>query len=293
MAEIDMVAAQHHCMKATNDTPDGLYKYLPAARASSILKDLLIRFSQVSVLNDALEFRPPLKGLATRSHLEETLKARLKTRYPHLVELAEKALPMQFQNEVISGAADEATERCLQSMQTIYEKLDRNVGILSLSETQTDTLLWSHYAEGGRGFLIEFDPKHLWFWGKREEDDDFHHIHRVTYASRRSPKYLLEITGDDILYTKGTEWEHEKEWRIIRSFRDAARKIGHDGFGKDILLFEIPSDCLLRVVIGYRASNEAIQQLRNIVASNRALSHLHFDRAMLTDDNSIRIISDR
>lgn len=47
--------------------PSALYKYLAPNldRASQILGDLRIRFSQVSVLNDVDEFQPPYKGVTS------------------------------------------------------------------------------------------------------------------------------------------------------------------------------------------------------------------------------------
>ena len=46
--------------------PANLYKYLPPERAQSVLGKLLIRFSQVSVMNDIEEFKPPISGVAPR-----------------------------------------------------------------------------------------------------------------------------------------------------------------------------------------------------------------------------------
>lgn len=40
-----------------DDTPKNLYKYLPPGRTSDVLGKLLIRFSQVSVMNDKEEFK--------------------------------------------------------------------------------------------------------------------------------------------------------------------------------------------------------------------------------------------
>ena len=153
-------------------------------------------------------------------------------------------IAQQFLKKAVSKGAHDAEDSFPKSVRLMYEKLDANFGILSLSDIPTDTLMWSHYADGGRGFLIDFDPKHSWFWDKKEERDGFRHLRRVAYASSRPAKYLLDATDDDYLYTKNHEWEHEREWRIIRNFNDAATKCGQDNSGKDILLFAIPPDCV-------------------------------------------------
>ena len=48
--------------------PSALFKYLPPPRIN-VLEDLLIRFTQASSLNDTLELRPPVKGVANDERL--------------------------------------------------------------------------------------------------------------------------------------------------------------------------------------------------------------------------------
>ncbi len=263
-----------------DDAPKNLYKYLPSDRASDVLGKLLIRFSQVSVMNDKEEFKPPIKGLAARSRLERVIREKFNVKFPGLIEQIEKTRPpkeaAQLIQESISKCADQAELNLLKSIETIYEMNDRNFGILSLSEDPANTRMWERYAECGRGFLIELDPNHSWLWDKKEEGDDLRHLRRVHYASSRPPAYLFETTGQDYLYTKEKTWEYEKEWRIIRNFNDAASKIGKDVTGTDILLFAIPPDCILSVVVGHNASHESVRQMRATVAENRSLSHVYF-----------------
>src|SRR5262249_25061727 len=142
-------------------------------------------------------------------------------------------------DDVLSKGAAQAEADLPKNTKRIYDSLDRNFGVLSLSETPTNTLLWGYYGDGGRGFLIAFDPPHKWFWAQQEPRDDFRHLRRVVYVSQRAPRYLTQTDGTDALYTKQLEWEHEKEWRIIRNFNQAAVKLGADAYGKDVLLFAI------------------------------------------------------
>ena len=155
----------------------------------------------------------------------------------------------------------------------------------SASQSVRSRLLYS-------GFLIRFDPQHKWFWAQQTEEDDFRHLRQVIYVSERAPKYVLEIKGGDALYAKGIEWEHEREWRIIRNFNDAARKVGPDQYGKDVLLFAIPPDCIRGIVIGYRATPENVSRLRGIVSHNPPLSHVRFERAAMRADGQIEIVPD-
>ena len=65
-----------------NHRPNSVYKYLPPDRTSSVLEKLLIRFSQAPALNDALEFKPLLKGMGTRADVERGVRERLQAKYP-------------------------------------------------------------------------------------------------------------------------------------------------------------------------------------------------------------------
>jgi hypothetical protein len=69
-------------------------------------------------------------------------------------------------DNVISRAAVEAEAALPQNAKKVYDSLDRNFGVLSLSETPIDSLLWGYYSDGGYGFLIHLDPQHAWFCAK-------------------------------------------------------------------------------------------------------------------------------
>jgi hypothetical protein len=276
-----------------NDVLPSVYKYLLPARAAGILDKLLIRFSQASVLNDALEFKPMLKGMGTRAEIEAGVGERLKAKHPEsLVQVGALLPPDKAEKliaEVVSDYADVVEANYDRSVKEVYRQLDRNFGVLSLSEAPTSPLMWSHYADGGRGFLIEFDPQHTWFWAKRDNRDSFRHLGRVKYEER-VPAYFLNLPDDIALYSKSVEWSYEKEWRIIRNFNEATVIKGKDGYDIDVLLFAVPPSCIKNVVIGYKATKDSVDQVKSIVAKSSDLSHISFSRAVLQDDGAIDIV---
>jgi hypothetical protein len=276
-----------------NDTPSSVYKYLLPERAAGLLDQLLIRFSQASVLNDALEFKPLLKGMGTRAEVEAGVRQRIKEKHPEsLAQVAALLPPDKAEKliaELVSDYADAVEANYDKSVKEVYRQLDRNFGVLSLSEVPTSPLMWSHYADGGRGFLIEFDPQHPWFWAKREDSDSFRHLHRVKYEER-TPAYFLNLPDDIALYTKSVEWSYEKEWRIIRNFNEATLIKGKDSYDTDVLLFAVPPSCIKAVIIGYKATKDSVDRLKSIVGQNSELSHISFRRAVLQDDGTIEIV---
>src|SRR5712691_4170161 len=76
-----------------NGVPAKLYKYIPPERAANVLGELLIRFSQVSVMNDKEEFKPPISGLATEPVFQQAFRKRAEVLYPGLMDLVEKQGP--------------------------------------------------------------------------------------------------------------------------------------------------------------------------------------------------------
>jgi hypothetical protein len=286
------------------NAPKSLFKYLPRERLG-VLQDLLIRFSQASSLNDTLELRPPIKGVAAHETLAGIGIGKLA---PTVWSDASAMNPKVLDNKktldsLCPGLADLAAEILLQTTaqkfadavrlrheknpHAMFDLVDRNFGILSLTQTATDVRMWGHYADGGRGFLIEFDPEHPWFHAKQEERDSFRHMQKVNYVSTRPAMYLLDLTELEFLYTKWDVWKDEQEWRIIRCFNEAAKRCdGLDPYGNEILLFAIPPGSIKAVVIGFSASSDFETEICSTLSKNSALAHVVVSRATQSKDTS-------
>jgi hypothetical protein len=157
----------------------------------------------------------------------------------------------------------------------VFDVTDKNFGILSLTEVPTDVRMWGHYGDGGRGFLIEFDPNHIWFHGKTDDRDSFRHIRQVKYVSSRPAKFLLDVTELDFLYTKWDVWSDEREWRIIRCFNDAKVQIDKpDPYGNLVLLFAIPPDAIKSVILGFSSKSALETEIRGILSNDPKLNHI-------------------
>src|SRR5690349_14724767 len=180
-----------------NSVPARLYKYMPPERASSVLGKLLIRFSQVSVMNDIEEFKPPINALATSAVFQEKFRERANVLRPGLMDVVENQGP-----EYMKKLHGQGERNLAETIKKIYETNDKNFGILSLAELPTSVCMCDKYAALGRGFVAEFDSSHPWFSQKRAEDDDFRHLRRMSYVADRIPTYLLGITAQAYFYTK-------------------------------------------------------------------------------------------
>ena len=84
--------------------------------------------------------------------------------------------------------------------------------ILCLSRNYNDILMWSHYAEGHRGFVLQFDTKALLENFKQPPQEVF-------YPPNKSFPSIKDFNEKNcvhmFLITKSSQWEYEEEWRIL------------------------------------------------------------------------------
>jgi hypothetical protein len=119
-------------------------------------------------------------------------------------------------------------------------------------------------------------------------------MNQVMYVSSRPDKYLLDVTALDFLYTKWDVWRHEREWRILRCFNDAAKKCtAHDLYGNDVLLFAIPPDSIKSVILGFSAGRDLDTAVRSILERNATLDHVQVRRASQSNETGkVEILSE-
>jgi DUF2971 family protein len=190
--------------------PDRLYKYQPfTAQTLENLKDRTLWFSAAARFNDPYdcalsvhkteltdeELSHALEYLVQRTNKRSALEARFK---PNGVFTEE------FRSAVINGARDALENR---TKVQVHER-----GVACLAEDNRDLLMWAHYADGHRGFCLEFDGS----------VEPFSKARRVVYSSempRLSPVDILNENGkvdlvEKMILTKASCWAYEREWRI-------------------------------------------------------------------------------
>src|SRR6266849_2373668 len=172
-----------------------LFKYVPMGRVDILVRQR-VRYTQPGAFNDPFEmpafleramevasFRQkvanqlPIKMRATyeRLPLEQKAKMPFKT----FATLAETQFP-----QLLAGAAEFISLVTPILRQKIRE-LDQMVGILSLTETPDNLLMWSHYADQHRGIVLEFDEHHPILNRRKSSNDEFGHLRKVVYSDIR------------------------------------------------------------------------------------------------------------
>ena len=190
--------------------PDRLYKYQPFTTQSlANLKRRQIWFSKPAAFNDPFDcaidvVQPKLSDEDLRKWFDLVLAEGEVDREAWEQEcLTDGQINDHFRSE---------TERGVREAFATRKAEQQGHGVACLSEEKHDLLMWSHYADGHRGFCLEFDTAFKPFSEARP----------VAYRSKLpslNPIDLL-ISGaydplEAMMLTKSDTWKREKEWRVL------------------------------------------------------------------------------
>ena len=250
------------------------YKYVPPERID-ILQNRLIRFTQPNALNDPFEARPNFhatpKGFA--SVFADTIRQKSR-----MWEDCRRKTQTDLNRHTFAGTVEGNPDYAAQLYRSLgwepplsellgksyglpdkllYKEVYNRVGILSLSETPDNLLMWAHYAEGHTGFVLMLEGSNDFF----KADNPFPWIAKgfakpepVQYKPER-PRTPIEDPPLEILLIKSSDWKHEKEWRYLKHLEDADERC-KDANNLDANLFRLPPKCIRGVILGCYRSNK-------------------------------------
>lgn len=229
------------------------YKYLTKERLD-VIENLKIRFSQPGALNDPFESIPLIKDDDDKLwHL----------RHPDLASSIGMS-EIQFRSFT--------------------------TGVLSLSRTKENLLLWSHYADSHTGYVIEFDETNNFFQNNPEKGL-FKPI-LVSYTSQRPILKRSDITElgsifdfnfEDLaklLGQKAIDWAYEEEVRVFRNIHSLPSS-GSDSY--QIKLVQIPPDAIVGIYLGANITGSVQQKIINACRKNSL--NISIYKALLSNDS--------
>jgi prenyltransferase beta subunit len=111
----------------------------------------------------------------------------------------------------------------------LMNALNDTIGILCLTEKKDNLLMWSHYANSHKGFVLEFNTEHCYFDQRKKNLQLAEHLKKVRYTFNR-PEFVLFDTAlltkenmdnwiNNFIWVKSDHWSYEEEWRITTTFR--------------------------------------------------------------------------
>ena len=125
--------------------------------------------------------------------------------------------------------------------------IGRIYGVVSLSETSDDILMWSHYSNSHSGFCIGFNSKRLFELAKGKlmaisYKDQYPHLSIFDHPLERMRKLTT---------VKSAYWSYEKEYRLSKTH-----------YARQTL--KIPSELIVEIILGCKMSQETKFELLKI-----------------------------
>lgn len=268
-----------------------LFKYCSFARAIEILRTQKIRLTQPSDFNDPFEMHPDFQLMSQedieelppvldengnaikemRQLTPEALNRMLAAVHPHLTRTA----PIHQQHPGVAFAINNnAVGR---------DYYDEHFGILSLTESPVNLLMWSHYGDSHKGVVLGFDEMHPFFQGA-EIVVGLARLNRVEYNQKRPVLSPTTRNNPKVFLRKSTEWAYEKEWRLIRPLVEATDTKPREN-RIPVCLFELPPDAIKMVITGSQMIPSQYQEFCGYCTTTPTLSHTRIHHSQLSKEN--------
>ena len=236
------------------------------------------------MLNDPFELKPHLAALATPEYAAAELRramprvlaeelakvpAELRALIPgHVMEtLLESQLP-RFQTQLEGLSA----QMMPLLQETKARKLEELLGILCLTEDADNLLMWAHYADSHRGFVLHFDEASPFFDRRVSDEDELRHLRKVTYSKKRPSLTLSDVKDGSAFLTKGSAWRYETEWRMIVPLADAFKTLGSGA--EAVHLFEFPAAAVRSIVFGCRMLEAKKLEIQTLLSELPQYAHV-------------------
>jgi len=242
--------------------PAILYKYFAPERFDVVTESKL-RFSPLSAFNDPFEGRPNITDLTPDGAMERAvwdgLPAMLEEKYYKGPDQLRKlvsveqfvAMCMSDPTGIVSNLLNQAKPIAASFAKAFPDMLNEHVGTLCLTEIPDSLLMWAHYGASHAGFVVGFDTSNSFFHCPRSDQDEFHHLRRVSYRATRPSGALTDLHSPELFLCKSEHWSYENEWRILKPLKDASTVI--DGPSGDVHLFLYPRNAIKSITFGMRA----------------------------------------
>lgn len=244
-----------------------LFKYLPYERIDVIVNQR-IRFTQPSSLNDPFEEFKLVSANAAKSNLIKWFEKKAKKfelRHPEMTP-DERAQFSQLKRDLLLKM--DTTLSPLSIGKEVMKLVNPSIGVLSLSRTNTSSLMWSHYASAYSGYVIGFDEQNP-FFSLPTVGGEPSSPREVRYSSER---VIVDAESADyyerLLCQKPAEWSYEEEVRCFRAFMGFEHAAGSDSQGNTVFLSDFPAEMISALYVGHRASPETREALESFVTAN-------------------------
>ncbi len=239
-----------------------IYKYLDE-RTLQPVQDRTLKFAMIGDLND------PFENLARvgpdNEPIDDQIK-RLKELAPAKKLLA--SVPPHEVDSLLKAAFETSAEKfdgsrhytpTLLSQMIMQERTSVGIGILALTSSPKNGLMWSHYANKHQGYVLGFDDSHPFFQGVPEKSEHLLRLLPVQYSEQRIE---LESTIDKneaftTFLQKSSDWSYEQESRMLFPLKFCKE------VSPGIHVIEYPIKALKEVIFGFKCDPTLVAAIRS------------------------------
>lgn len=266
-----------------------LYKYTDIKTALIILKNLKFRYTQPIAFNDPFEVSPIAERdiedgfikenveyiVSSPNHMNFVYEKTMRELYDKLS--SSQKLKITFENykkvqlprlvNEINNYNESIPKVIFDRIKVLNpdftddffnnlpEAIGSSTGVLCMSKSSDNILMWSHYANSHLGVILEIDTNNNFFANLNEVKYD---LKRPSLDVNKDPinddekiKYAM-----DVFFTKSKSWKYEKEFRDIKRIADGENTHHIDQRGFPIVLFEFPKSIIKGIIFGSKIKKE-------------------------------------
>lgn len=263
-----------------------LYKYMHEDRIENIFIDNKIRFTQPIFFNDPFEVNLAIEGISSDSNIDREVDRQYEDIYKDVLKEEYNKLPFLIRNQfsyeyflsrsnIGKEETKEIVSKVLKNVDTHHkvenkfkEVINNFLGILSLTSKVDNLLMWAHYANQHKGFVIELDENHLFLKAEEVDNNIYRGIQKVNYSKERPYKLLEDFQHEEIFINKSDEWSYENEYRVIKKLKNA------DEIRGNIYLFKFPKDLIKSIYCGCNIENTRKNKIVKLIQEDENLHHI-------------------
>jgi hypothetical protein len=253
------------------------FKYLHPDRPD-VLENLKIRYTQAFALNDPFESFPGIVQESKEWYWEKFTEII----YQEIEKFGIQSPSKRKQYFRVRKKEFGNFYYCYTDEKWLFEQaqsvalMDSAVqGYLSLSTTNSNILMWSHYAHNHRGYVLGFKRDHSYF--------DYATI-KIKYSDNRPWINPVQSEQDaSLFYTKSTDWAYEQEFRKSMAFVEAVQLENGNGLLPfpdktpdptdpaltEVKLFDFPADSIKSVILGWKSHQDLENKIREALKKHR------------------------
>lgn len=227
-------------------------------------------------LNDPFEMLGAVTG-ALSVDVKQQLLERLRHQWETAPDVSNDGFEKQSWEQVVSAVENDSTE-CLRRIILYRQSQEERSRVLCFSKYQYDwddreLLLWSHYADGGRGVRVLIDL---------DKDEKSYHIGSVIYTNRRPildlSRFKSWIDQDvfrpffyDSIFSKSLIWSYERE---VRLFASSVCRSGRYSMEDDLEFLSFEPKRIKCVDFGPMGMIDHSQDAASDIHSSKSLKHV-------------------